>query len=452
MKKNIFLFLTFLGFATILIAQNWTIYDVDRGVKPALEVDNHGTVHIAYMLEALPGFVKNATWNGEGFDLKLISEAYFYGPLDIALDANNLPHIAIHDHNLEDQVHYFQEANGNWTNDIIKSSGHDGWDNRLLIDENEHIHVSSVDPSSGIEYSYFDGNAWTTESTGSPVVNYAGATSLAIDSNNNPYITYYNDGQKHLALLSKKNGNWVNEVLDSEGDVGQFSSLIMDKNDNIYISYYQDIGNGKGLIKFAQRIDNNWSISVVDTLNDVRISFSGARNMTSLRMDVSNRLHLAYSDQKIIKYAFFDGVGWNKEIVLDLTGQSILLGQQTSLGVANDNSLHITYYEVTNLGPLDGQVKYATKRLGTSTNELAINIKIFDVYPNPVQNQVIINYSIEKSKGKLSLLDIQGKELRQIDLNKKGVLYLDFSELNTGIYFLNITIDGQKVSRKVVKQ
>jgi type IV secretory pathway VirB10-like protein len=42
----------------------WDIEDIDTGAKPALALTSDGTPHVAYMLEAMPGFVKNAVRNG----------------------------------------------------------------------------------------------------------------------------------------------------------------------------------------------------------------------------------------------------------------------------------------------------------------------------------------------------------------------------------------------------
>ena len=81
---------------------SWDILDVDDGVKPAIALTSEDVPFVAYMLEASPGFVKNAVWNGTGWDIATLSTGYFYGPLDIAIGPDDAAHISYHDHDEED--------------------------------------------------------------------------------------------------------------------------------------------------------------------------------------------------------------------------------------------------------------------------------------------------------------------------------------------------------------
>ena len=77
----------------------WEISTVDdNGAKPSLAVNRDGVPHIAFMLEAMPGFVKHALLGDTGWDITTIAEGYFYGPLDIELDRAGDPSIPWHNH------------------------------------------------------------------------------------------------------------------------------------------------------------------------------------------------------------------------------------------------------------------------------------------------------------------------------------------------------------------
>ncbi len=65
----------------------WQVSTVDdNGAKPSLAVDADGVPHIAYLLEDMPGFVKHAVIQGDGWDISTVATGYFYGPLDIEVD------------------------------------------------------------------------------------------------------------------------------------------------------------------------------------------------------------------------------------------------------------------------------------------------------------------------------------------------------------------------------
>ena len=112
----------------------WVIDTVDdNGAKPSLAVDGDGVPHIAYLLEAMPGFVKHAVLGGADWDITTVSTGYLYGPLDIQLSKQGVPQISWHSHDEEDAA-YGVLVDGQWQVQFIKHPGHDGWDNNLAID------------------------------------------------------------------------------------------------------------------------------------------------------------------------------------------------------------------------------------------------------------------------------------------------------------------------------
>lgn len=113
---------------------SWQLDTVDtNGAKPSLAVDANGIPHIAYLLEAMPGFVKYAVPNTDGWDISTVSTGYFYGPLDIQVGSDGIPQISYHDHDNEDAA-YAILVDGQWQVETINHPGHDGWDNNLAID------------------------------------------------------------------------------------------------------------------------------------------------------------------------------------------------------------------------------------------------------------------------------------------------------------------------------
>jgi len=94
--------------------------------------------------------------------------------------------------------------------------------------------------------------------------------------------------------------------------------------------------------------------------------------------------------------------------------------------------------------------------LVAGVNELIKNITTLGVYPNPIISYTTINYQLQKyDRVEIKVIDLVGHEITTI-LDKKqdaGVYNLkwDTSDLNAGIYFLQLDISNKTILRKIVK-
>ena len=192
----------------------WEVLDVGPGTKPALALLSDGTPVVAYMLEAINGFVKAAILEDAGWKIEEIAEGYFYGPLDVAAGPDDAVHVAYHDHqgssfqpDRGDAV-YAVRRNGRWEASPAEDNGHDGWDNRIVVDAQGRVHMSGMDPSdfggNGAEYDALrsDGG-WDVEEVGSGPLTSRWATSVAVDPSGNPHITYFDQSGGELRLASR---------------------------------------------------------------------------------------------------------------------------------------------------------------------------------------------------------------------------------------------------------
>ena len=94
--------------------------------------------------------------------------------------------------------------------------------------------------------------------------------------------------------------DWSFETVDSDSDVGMYNSLAVDSNNNLHISYY-DSSNRRDL-KYGY-YDGTWHIEVVDS-NDL----TGTYN--SIAVDSTNNPHISYRVGGALKYAYHNGVNW----------------------------------------------------------------------------------------------------------------------------------------------
>ena len=78
----------------------------------------------------------------------------------------------------------------------------------------------------------------------------------------------------------------------------------------------------------------------------------------------------------------------------------------------------------------------------------------FNIYPNPANN--VVNISLETAHAfdaQLELLDATGRSILQKGLNGTAgarIVELDVSNLSSGIYSLNLVMEGKTFSRKVL--
>ncbi|MFQ6027473.1 MAG: hypothetical protein ACE5Q6_08280 [Dehalococcoidia bacterium] len=348
----------------------WEIEEVDSGTKPALALTTDDVPHVAYMLEAQQGFVKDAVRNGESWDLTTVAEGYFYGPLDLAIGSDNVAHISYHDHQASSfqpdkgDAIYAALQDGQWEVNSVFHPGHDGWDNRIAVDSQDRPHISAIDPlefgGDGLEYyGRNDSGNWVVEEVGTGPITYKYATSIAVDPQGAPHISYFDQRGNDLALASRGADGWDISTIDADGDTGLFSFLIIDEEGRFHISYFQRNNPSSGVIKYATRGpgDTAWEIREVDRLSRLTFGFVGARNITSLALDSDGNPWIAYSDEKKLKLAVWDGAKWGIQTVVD--AESKTLGQLVSMKLDSQDQPHIAYFEVTSPGPLEGLVKYA---------------------------------------------------------------------------------------------
>lgn len=95
-------------------------------------------------------------------------------------------------------------------------------------------------------------------------------------------------------------------------------------------------------------------------------------------------------------------------------------------------------------------VNYICTATGIQENELAGG-DISAVYPNPANSIASIKYDMNQyaQKGKIILYDLLGKKLKEVNLTEKqGVVKVDVSEFNQGIYFYSFQVNNKVIAVK----
>ncbi len=217
-----------------------------------------------------------------------------------------------------------------------------------------------VKPDEGITTEIVDDSGWVGIDA-----------SIAVDKDNNPHISYFDQGNRDLKYAYKKDGKWNTETIDSTDDVGEESGISIDSEGTPHISYNDD---SNGHLKYATKVNGKWEIEIVENSEG-----NSHVDSTSLKLDKNNHPHIAYNiepglhdddtnEEKIendindngisayVKYASWDGQDWKLEIVTKY-------GNDVYLDIDSSNIPHISFRkEDPDSKDTSTKIAYAVKR------------------------------------------------------------------------------------------
>lgn len=356
------------GDLTSTVASGWNVRAVGEGTKPVLALDPEGVPGLAFLQEDIgEGFVAYARAS-DGWSIDRFVEGYFYGPIGLDYGPDGAPNIAYHDHqadtfqdDLGDLAYARLDADG-WQLQAAASDGHDGWDSTIRVGADGVVHAAGVDPSQfgrteGLEYYQLVDGEWLVEAVGSGPIEYEWNVDLQVDSTGAVGLTYFLTDSSDLVYASRStDGTWTDETIDSDGDVGRFSSFAYDSDGVAHVAYWSA---DTGEIRYATNDAGAWSIEPVGQLSGVEIGFEAARRITSLALDGEDNPRVVFSDVSGIWLGSRDAAGaWTTEQLV--TAGARPLGQLVSMEVDGAGVPHIAYFEVTGNGPLTGVIAYLT--------------------------------------------------------------------------------------------
>ncbi|MCJ2562688.1 MAG: hypothetical protein LN417_01190, partial [Candidatus Thermoplasmatota archaeon] len=231
---------------------------------------------------------------------------------------------------------------------------------------------------------------WRIEIVDSPI-GFA-QTSIAVDSTDSPWISYYPPGD--LFLSHREDGNWTSELLDTANLGGADQSMAIGPSDEIHVVFHDsdpsalvhlhfngsvwsredivDYGRGEPLLRlddygnphvvyldprdisatrvmYALRKNGQWSVEWIAESGPLHMPW-GPR--VSLDLDSENDPHVSYLDgyENVLKYAYRSNGSWTNQTVDDQG----MVGWHNSIALDSDDHPHISYFDKTNHA-----VKYA---------------------------------------------------------------------------------------------
>ncbi len=223
-----------------------------------------------------------------------------------------------------------------WQIETVDGTGEVAWNTSLALDAQGRPHITYYDRiNDDLKYTFFDGIAWhaeTVESAG----DVGAGSSLVLDAAGYPHISYTDYTHKNLKYASFDGARWISETVVHPG--GGDTSLVLDAAGRPHIAHSLGYSYFDGAAWHTEQVD----------------PWGGAWN--SLTLDAAGRPHISYLivGYRVdwLRYAYFDGAAW-QVTTLAVTG---FLSQGTSLALDAAGRPRICYGDG---GPNGAVLRYA---------------------------------------------------------------------------------------------
>jgi uncharacterized repeat protein (TIGR01451 family) len=312
---------------------------------------------IPYMLYRLPDTSKkavmqryiNGAWEMVGPATGFSSGSVEF--FDLALDSGNVPYVA------------YQLQGTSYKATVMRyNAGANAWENvgnagfsaaytqyiSLALDSNDVPYVAYLDYGNSYKATVMRYNAgtntWETVGNAGFSAGMANFTSLALDSNDVPYVAYKDGGTSNKATVMRYNtGTNTWEPVGSAGfSAGQadFTSLALDSNDVPYVAYKDGGTSNEATVMRYNTGTNTW-----ETVGSAGFS-AGQADFTSLALDSNDVPYVAYQDggnssKTTVMWYNADASAWQIVGIPGFSAGSAELSQ--SLTFDKTNRLYVSY-------------------------------------------------------------------------------------------------------------
>ncbi|RLF40713.1 MAG: hypothetical protein DRN21_01600 [Thermoplasmata archaeon] len=222
-----------------------------------------------------------------------------------------------------------------WSIETVDHEGFVGRYTSIALDSQEYPHISYCDAGNwDLKYAYWDGSEWKTETVDTKYM--AGVpTAIVLDSKGYPHIAYHEAGHEDLKYAYWTGSEWHMETVESEGRLLGHLDVTLDENDYPHILYC-DKGNGN--LKYAYWTGSEWHMETVDACGDI-----GWFSVGSIILKEGNP-YIAYAADNELKYGYWTGSEWHIEVVATENGEI----HYTSMALDSKGYPHICYQDYEN--------------------------------------------------------------------------------------------------------
>ena len=299
-------------------------------------------------------------------------------------------------------------------------------------------------------------NGWTAHSGGT-------TNPVSVSDGGLTWTGYIGSGVGNAALVTNT-GQDVNKRFGADISSGTvYASFLMKVNAKTSLGYFFHFGYYSNTTTpvltsvssaFRARTYVNQG-----TNPDTQFKLGLAFNATSTQGETSD-LNIGETYLVVVKYAFKDG-DLNDEVSLFVFPQGATITSEPATadlgpftGSAADapilQNVVLRQYNSSQNVTVDGiyvRTEWNLVDAGTALSTDNFALSQVSVFPNPVNNGVLNIISPTKERKEISLFDIRGRRVLKTTTEENSI---NVSQLKTGLYLLNIDINGNRKTSKII--
>jgi hypothetical protein len=332
------LLLVFFSFTSTQAALSWTTITVDQNASAqsgsSIAVDSNNIPHIAYSAMTDDGYyIMYASWNGSGFSVQRVAQGGY--PYSLVFDANNKPHILYVGNLYSDRpLMYASSAGEGWN---LQNTGiTDSIYAQLALDSSGNPDIAYTKGNT-LNYASWTGNGWSKQpiDKASDVIS---KVSFALNSHDKPYILYSPSSYSDNNLLATyENSTWNIQTVPLPPPTGDVGNLVIDANDAAhFICTRHHFVSFENMSIISTVFYVSWNGTAWDT--QTVVSDAGLNSVGFLALDSNGEPHiLSLAANGKILYNTRAGDAWN------IGDSNISAVKICSFALDSGGSPHISY-------------------------------------------------------------------------------------------------------------
>lgn len=267
-------------------------------------------------------------------------------------------------------------------------------------------------------------------------------SSIALDSDNIPHISYFDADNGDLKCADMSNGTWSTQVVDGVGDVGLYSSLVIDSWNNRYISYYYE-GNEYLKLAYTETSTSPWEKVLGPS---VRIVSAKSTSLVLESMNINPMVAFFDDNSRELKFALYDRAdalppaykvsGWATEWIQ----ASPYSMEDVSLVLDSGNEPHLTYIELTGT---TAELKYCKKEC----DYYGCSSVIDQSQPTGVGTWTFETVDATGSAGESASISLDGNNTPHISYYDAWSRYLKYASKVGGNWVIETVDDAANVGK-----
>ena len=362
-------------------------YSDQAGRWNAIAVDSNGHIHVVQIKDESYQ-IRHSVNDGTGWNTVGINDcgSTYCWDIHMVIDDNDHIHLAYTTYTSWDETLVYMNYDGTtWTDTVVSNSAHFG-PIGIAVDSNNHPHISyALDGSDqcgvGLRISSYDGSSWlyTNIDQGS---NRGCESAIVIDESDHMYIAYQDRSSSKLKIATDKSGSWDSYLVDTGTSPsnlypGYMTSMAVDQQGQFHIAHFDEKEDD---LRYSTGAPNSqWTTTIVE-------SSGHTGRDPSIALDFSGTPHIAYNSWTgwDLKYAVYNSTtsSWDKSFI-STTGD---VGQGNSLFIDLNGIMHVAFSDEDN-----AVLKYATRSTGIiQTMEITVQFGSYGSVTGTVVNDTTI--------------------------------------------------------------